>query len=120
MTIKIALLKSQQHVIADFKEIMSGDEPVAYLFKDPHLVDFNKFSLSKEEDNQTSIEVSLSPWILGSADKEIPVPINQVVALVEPLESIKTMYLEKINVKRNQNGKGNQVNSVDQQQNLIE
>ena len=51
MTIKIALLKSQQQVIADFKEIMSGDEPVAYLFKDPHLVDFNQFSLSKEEDS---------------------------------------------------------------------
>jgi len=114
MTIKIAVLKTQQQVIADFKEIMSGEEPVAYLFKEPHVVDFNQFSYSKEENNQSSIEVSLSPWILGSADKEIPVPINQVVALVEPLESIKTMYLEKIN------GKGNQVNSVGQQQNLSE
>ena len=67
MTIKIAVLKSQQQVIADFKEIMSGEEPVAYLFKDPHVVDFNQLSFSKEENNQSSIEVSLSPWILGSA-----------------------------------------------------
>ena len=96
MTIKIALLKTQQQVIADFKEIMSDEKPVAYLFKEPHVVDFNQFSFAKEENNQTSIEVSLSPWILSSADKEIPVPINQVVALVEPIESIKTMYLEKI------------------------
>ena len=114
MTIKIAVLKTQQQVIADFKEIMSDEKPVAYLFKEPHVVDFNQFSFAKEENNQTSIEVSLSPWILSSADKEIPVPINQVVALVEPLESIKKMYLEKIN------GKGNQVNSVGQQQNLSE
>ncbi len=114
MTIKIALLKTQQQVIGDFKEIMSGEEPVAYLFKDPHVVDFNQFSFTKEENNRSSIEVSLSPWILSSADKEIPVPINQVVALVEPLESIKKMYLEKIN------DKGNQVTSVGQQQNLSE
>ena len=114
MSIKIAILKSQQQVIADFKEIISGENPVAYLFKDPHLVDFNKFSLSQDEENQTSIEVSLSPWILASADKEIPVPINQVIAMVEPIESVKKMYLEKIN------GKGNQVNSVGQQQNLSE
>ena len=114
MTIKIALLKTQQQVIADFKEIMFDEKPVAYLFKEPHVVDFNQFSFAKEENNQTSIEVSLSPWILSSADKEIPVPINQVVALVEPIESIKTMYLEKIN------GKGNQVTSVGQQQNLSE
>ena len=55
MTIKIAVLKTQQQVIADFKEIMSGEEPVAYLFKDPHVVDFNQFSYSKEENNQSSI-----------------------------------------------------------------
>ena len=102
MSIKIAILKSQQQVIADFKEIISGENPVAYLFKDPHLVDFNKFSLSQDEENQTSIEVSLSPWILASAEKEIPVPIHNVVTLVEPLESIKKMYLEKTNGTSNQ------------------
>jgi len=97
MTIKVALLQSQQQVIAELKEIVSEDKPVAYLFTKPHLVEFNKFSLSENEKNQTSIEVSLSPWILASADKEIPIPINQVIALVEPLESIKKMYLEKTN-----------------------
>ena len=49
MTIKIAVLKTQQQVIADFKEIMSGEEPVAYLFKEPHVVDFNQFSFAREE-----------------------------------------------------------------------
>ena len=114
MSIKIAILKSQQQVIADFKEIISGENPVAYLFKDPHVVEFNHFSFSKEENNQNSIEVSLSPWILASADKEIPVPVNQVIAMVEPIESVKKMYLEKIN------GKGSQINSVGKQQNLVE
>ena len=107
MTIKVALLQSQQQVIAELKEIVSEDKPVAYLFTRPHLIEFNKFSLSENENNQTSIEVSLSPWILASADKEIPIPINQVVALVEPLESIKKMYLEKTNGTSNQTDSSN-------------
>ena len=107
MTIKVALLQSQQQVIADLQEILSEDKPVAYLFIKPHLVEFNKFSLSENESNQTSIEVSLSPWILASADKEIPIPINQVIALVEPLESIKKMYLEKTNGSSNQTDSSN-------------
>ena len=107
MTIKVALLQSQQQVIAELKEIISEDKPVAYLFTQPHLVEFNKFSLSENENNQTSIEVSLSPWILASADKEIPIPINQVIALVEPLESIKKMYLEKTNGTSNQTDSSN-------------
>ena len=109
MTIKVALLQSQQQVIAELKEIVSEDKPVAYLFTRPHLVEFNKFSLSENESNQTSIEVSLSPWILASADKEIPIPIpiNQVIALVEPLESIKKMYLEKTNGSSNQTDSSN-------------
>tara|TARA_B100001996_G_C18124496_1_gene386484 strand:- start:111 stop:461 length:351 start_codon:yes stop_codon:yes gene_type:complete len=107
MTIKVALLQSQQQVIAELKEIVSEDKPVAYLFTRPHLVEFNKFSMSEIESNQTSIEVSLSPWILASADKEIPIPINQVIALVEPLESIKKMYLEKTNGSSNQTDSSN-------------
>ena len=114
MTIKVALLQSQQQVIAELKEVISGDKPVAYLFTKPHLVEFNKFSISEIENNQTSIEVSLSPWILASADKEIPIPINQVIALVEPLDSIKKMYLEKTN------GQSNQTDSVEQQGDLVE
>jgi len=32
MTIKVALLQSQQQVIAELKEIISEDKPVAYLY----------------------------------------------------------------------------------------
>ena len=61
----------------------------------------------RDRNNQTSIEISLTPWILASAEKEIPVPIHNVVTLVEPLESIKKMYLEKTN------GTSNQIDSSD-------
>ena len=97
MSLKIVVLQSREQIIADTKEVLSEEKPVAYLLGNPHLVELNRFSMSEDENNQTSIEISLTPWILASAEKEIPVPIHNVVTLVEPLESIKQMYLEKTN-----------------------
>ena len=44
-----------------------------------------------------SVQITLSPWILLTADKEILVPKHHVVTMVEPLDSIKEMYSEKLN-----------------------
>ena len=116
MTIKVVVLQSKEQIVTEIKEVISGDNPVAYLFTNPQLVELNRFSLKEAEsdDDQTSIEVTLSPWILASAEKEIPVPINQVVTIVKPLESIEKMYLEKTN------GQSNQTDSIDQQGDLVE
>ena len=114
MTIKIVVLQSKEQIITEIKEVISGDKPVAYLFTKPQVVELNRFSLKEYDDDQTSIEVTLSPWILASDEKEIPVPMNQVVTIVRPLESIEKMYLEKTN------GQSNQTDSVDQQGDLAE
>ena len=42
-----------------------------------------------------SIQITLSPWILLSADREILIPKNQIVTIVEPIDSVKEMYLER-------------------------
>jgi hypothetical protein len=114
MTIKVVVLQSKEQIVTEIKEVISGDNPVAYLFTNPQLVELNRFGFSEDKDTKTSIEVTLSPWILASDEKEIPVPINQVVTIVKPLESIEKMYLEKTN------GQSNQTDSVDQQGDLVE
>jgi hypothetical protein len=40
--------------------------------------------------------------MLLSAEKDIAVPTSYVVTLVEPLDSVKQMYLEKVNGPNNQ------------------
>ncbi len=97
MTIKVVILQNKEQLITEIKEVVSEDKPVAYLLKNPQLVELNRFSMSEEPNIETSIEITLSPWILASAESEIPVPLNHVVTIVEPLESIKKMYLEKTN-----------------------
>ena len=106
MSIKVILLKSGDQGITDVKEVISDEKPVAYLFTNPQKVTINKPFLLSEEDNERSYEITFSQWMMLSADKEIAVPTSYVVTLVEPLDSVKEMYLEKVN------GSNDQVSSV--------
>ena len=98
MSIKVAVLQSGEQIIAEMKEIVSEDRPIAYLFKQPHkLVVNSPVYLTEEKDAKTSVEISLTKWIIVSEDDDVPVSVNQVVALVEPIDSVKKMYEEKVN-----------------------
>ena len=99
MSVKLAVLKSGEQVIADAKELVSKDEEKVrgYLFTRPHKVVTAQPLLLTEEESQdyNSLEVTLSPWIVLSADKEVVVPTDWVVTIVEPLASVVKMYQEK-------------------------
>ena len=97
MAVKLAILQDNEQVISEIKELVDDGKPVGYLLKDPHKVVINQPFLVEKVDDDTSIQVTLTPWILLTTDKDIIVPGNHVVTIVEPLDSVKEMYLEKIN-----------------------
>ena len=97
MSVKLAIFQDKEQVIAEIKELVDDGKPVGYLLKDPHRVVVNQPFLVEKVDDDTSIQVTLTPWILLTTDKDIIVPGNHVVTIVEPLDSVKEMYLEKIN-----------------------
>ena len=98
MSIKLALLKSGEQVIADAKELVSEEKVRGYLFTRPHkVISTQPMLLTEEQQDDRSVEVTLSPWIILSADKEVVVPTDWVVTVVEPLESVVKMYEEKVN-----------------------
>ncbi len=96
MAIKLAVLQDQDQVIADIKELLDDSKPVGYLFANAHHITTEKEFLAESDDDR-QIQITLSPWILLSADKEVLVPRHQVVTIVEPIDSLKEMYMEKIN-----------------------
>ena len=104
MAIKLAVLQDQDQVIAEIKELVDNGKPVGYLFGNAHRIMTEKEFLAESDDDR-QIQITLSPWILLSADKEVLVPRHQVVTIVEPIDSLKEMYLEKIN--------GSESNSTD-------
>ena len=98
MSVKLAVLKSGEQVIADAKELVSKDEEKVrgYLFTRPHKVlTAQPMLLTEEAKDDNSLEVTLSPWIILSADTEVVVPTDWVVTIVEPIESVVKMYQEK-------------------------
>ena len=113
MSIKVALLKSGESVIADIKELVSNDNICGYLFENPHIISYLEPELLTEQTETSKLKISLIPWILITSDTKIPVRSDWVITMVEPIEDVKKIYEEKIN-------ESNQNNSVDEQQSLSE
>jgi hypothetical protein len=103
MSIKLALLKSGEQVIADIKELVDEKEKVVSLvFSNPYIVQFLTAELLYEgvydELDEIDHKVSFTPWLPLSLDKNIAVSSDWVVTIVEPNEWIKTSYEEKMNL----------------------
>ena len=41
------------------------------------------------------IDVLMTPWIILSSDKKIMIPVDSVITIVEPIEGVKKMFLDK-------------------------
>jgi len=98
MSVKIALLKSGESVIADIKELISDEKVCGYLFTKPHKIEVsNSVFLTEQPTESDSVSITFSSWILFTSDDEIPVRPDWIVTIVEPVKTIKEMYEEKTN-----------------------
>jgi hypothetical protein len=98
MSIKLALLKSGETVIADMKELVVEEKVCGYLFNYPHKIQVNKTIVLTEEEsgnNDTPIQITLSPWFILTSDTQIAVTSDWVVTVVNPLKSVEEIYIEK-------------------------
>jgi hypothetical protein len=107
MAVKLAILKSGEDVIADIKELRSGEDDtiLSYLFKNPYVVKLITQQMLAEESGNGEYSVSFFPWIPLSNDKDVLVITDWVVTIVEPTEGVKKSYEEKMN-GRNELGNG--------------
>ena len=101
MSIKLTLLKTGEQLISDMKELSEDgkDEPKAYLLENPHTVEISeKHFVTEEEkkDGDFGINVTLLPWIILSQDNQMIVPFDSVLTVVEPLNSVTQLYIDKL------------------------
>ena len=103
MSIKITVLKSGDQLISDMKELMAENEQKvqAYMLVNPHTYEISEKQFMTEEekeleDSDFGINVSLLPWIILSKDKKMIIPTDSVLTVVEPLESVTQLYLDKV------------------------
>lgn len=107
MSIKLTLLKSNEMVISDLKEVRSNDNDklVAYLLNKPHRVSMQgqrEVFLAENEnhiddDSERPVQITLTPWVFLTSDDDIVVTNDWIVTVMEPLEAIVEMYEEKVN-----------------------
>ena len=105
MSIKLLILKSGETIISDAKEMVSMNYESeersvhSYLLRHPNKVIIQQPFLMSEEESLDSIQISLSPWIILTSDDEVQVYPDWVVTIVEPIDSLKKLYEEKLNGK---------------------
>lgn len=105
MSIKLALLKSGEEVIANIRELVDTDEKVvSFVFTKPYIVKLltpQVLMEDKEKAPEREYSVSFYPWMPLSLDTDIPVSTDWVVSVVEPVEMVKKSYEEKMNGRGN-------------------
>ena len=111
MSIKLTLLKSGETLISEMKELVAEKEQQAhaYLLENPHVVQTREKTFLSEEEKKIGdfgIDVTLIPWIILSADKKVIIPVDVVTTIVEPINSVKQMFIDKneaFNIKEEKN-----------------
>jgi hypothetical protein len=87
MSVNLVLLKSGEELIADVKEIKSGNEVVGYFFDDPLRLNF-----SPEQE----------PEVLQESETSLKYN-SKIVTIVKPQEQLVKLYEEKINGRNESN-----------------
>ena len=115
MTVKLCLLKSGEDVITDIQELTPPDSKrtIGYLFKNPCIVKLVGQPISEEEDAPIGFKIRLQPWMPLSKSKDIPVVMDWVVSIVEPVEDLKSTYENALSDEQALNGEENELELED-------
>jgi hypothetical protein len=110
MTVKLLVLKSGEDVIADVKDLSVEDRTVGYLLINPYIVKIKTADIVFDENNN-NVAVTFYPYVPLSDQKEIPIPSDWVVTIVEPVSQVKDLYEKRGNQKHKTSSSSEQHNS---------
>ena len=101
MSIKLLVLKSGEDVVADVQEMMVEDKVVGYFLNKPCVVKMSNYTpIQDEETDENSkkngFQVRFYPWVPLAKDPVIPLTLEWVVTMVEPMEKLTKLYAEQI------------------------
>ena len=99
MTVKLAILKSGEDIVADIKEMVVGEgddaRVVGYFLTKPCGVTLNSKAL-KIDDEKDTYQLKLFPWCPLTKQEKIPISADWVVTIVDPIDKITEMYTKEV------------------------
>jgi hypothetical protein len=101
MTIKLLVLKSGEDVVADVQEMMVEEKVVGYFLNRPCVVKMSNYTPieddeTSEEKKKNAYQIKFYPWVPLAKDPVIPLSMDWVVTMVEPIEKLTKLYVEDI------------------------
>ena len=109
-------MKSGEDLIADVQEMVVKENVVGYFLNKPCVVKMrdHKEVVDEEvteEKQKSQFQVKFYPWIPLAKDSVIPLTIDWVVTMVDPVDNLTKMYNKQVL----ENGQSNQSNGTDEQ-----
>ena len=99
MTVKLAILKSGEDIVADIKEMIveEGDDArvVGYVLTKPVGVSLNRKEITIDDEKET-VQIRLFPWCPLTKNEKIPITADWVVTIVDPIDKVKQMYEKEV------------------------
>ena len=99
MTVKLAILKSGEDIVADIKEMIVGEgdsaRVVGYHLTKPCGVTLNSKNIQIDDEKDT-YQLKLFPWCPLTKNEKIPITADWVVTIVDPIDKIKQMYTKEV------------------------
>jgi|TARA_B100001996_G_scaffold198746_1_gene152150 hypothetical protein len=105
MSIKLVLLKSNEEVIADVKELVDEDDkPIFIVLENAYcckLIESPVMLTEGKEETETQYSVQYYPFMPLSAERKISIDPSWVVTIVEPSEMVKKSYTDRMEAEKN-------------------
>ena len=116
MSVKLLVLKSGEDLIADVQEMVVNEKVVGYFLTRPCTIRMRDHQEVvdeevTEEKQKSQFQVKFYPWIPLAKESVIPLTLEWVVTMVEPVDNLTKMFKEQVL----EYGQNNQSNSTDKQ-----
>ena len=101
MAIKLLVLKSGEDIVADVQEMVIEERVIGYFLTKPCVVKMRDHTpIHDEETDENSQKNAYSirfyPWVPLAKEPVIPLTMDWVVTMVEPIEKLTKLYEEQI------------------------
>jgi len=96
MTVKLVLMKSGEDIIADIEEMVIEDRPIGYFLTKPCIVKLMDTEGVTRDEAAKGFKIKMFPWMPLSKDAKIPINVDWVVTMTEPVDNLRNMYINEV------------------------
>ena len=89
-------MKSGEDIIADIEEMVFEERTIGYFLTKPCIVKLMDTDSITRDEAAKGFKIKMFPWMPLSKDPKIPVNIDWVVTMTEPVDKLRKMYVNQV------------------------